>query len=73
LYLYLSPQFIASVIVSYVKTATSFVASVSVSPATCGGVAFVFSLRFYRRSIEPGGKLKKQADFARFNGLYMLL
>jgi len=38
-----------------------------------GGVAFVFSLRFYRRSIGTGGKLKKQADFARFNGLCMLL
>ena len=33
----------------------------------------IFSLRFYRRSIGPGGKLKKQADFGCFNGLYMLL
>jgi len=44
-----------------------------VSPATRGGVAFVFSLRFHRISIEPAGKLKKQADFTCFNGHYMLL
>ena len=33
----------------------------------------IFRLRFYRRSIGPGGKLKKQADLACSNGLYLLL
>ena len=33
----------------------------------------IFRLRFYRRSIGPGGKLKKQADIACSNGLYLLL
>ena len=38
------------------------------APPPVGGVVLVFS-----RSIGPGGKLKKQADFAYFNGLRMLL
>jgi len=33
----------------------------------------IFRLRFYRRSIGPVGKLKKQADIAYSNGLYLLL